>query len=1044
MNMPTSTQSPSRSEIRLSQILDDYLAAVQRGAAFDPSALLAAHPDLAEDLKVCLASLEFLRTASPAARLGSDFGEEGCSSSLLGDFRIIRELGRGGMGVVYEAHQNRLDRRVALKVVLAGRFAPADDLRRFRIEAEAAAQLDHPNIVPIFHVGEHAGLPFFSIKLLEGGSLADRLNTYRNDPRSAAALVATIARAIHHAHLQGILHRDLKPSNILLDEAGQPYASDFGLAKRQGDGGESTCTGAVLGSPPYMAPEQTSGERSAITTATDVYGLGAVLYALLTGGPPFRADSAIETMEQVKTRDPALPRRLNPSVDGDIQAICLKCLEKDPARRYASADMLANDLERWRHGEPIEAVPPSTWYRLRKFGRRNRAMLSTMSVIALVLIAGTSVSLYQAIAARRARSQALTQRDRARKAVDEMYTEVAQKWLSQQPQLELLQREFLLKALDFYQDFARERGSHPDARRGAARAERNAADILGKLGEHHRAESAYRRAVEIQEPLINEFPKVPEYRMELAKSYISLANLLRETGRLAEAERANSRALELREALVVEFPKVPDYRNDLASSYLMCGFGLGERSQFVEAERSVRRAIELRETLVAEFPKVLDYSDALAGIHVNLGVLLFRTGRSEEAERAWRRGIAMKEALPAQFPEVSGAPEYRKSLAHSHSNLGVVLFSMPDRLIEAERAFRRALELRESLVAEFPKVPGYRKDLADSYVNLGGLLRAPGRLAEAEQALRRAIELQEVLVVQSPDNPDYRSRLGASLSNLGQLQKDRGELTSALASFQRAIEHQREALRANPSNPAYREYLRNHYGGMAHVLEKRGDHAGAAQAAEESARTSPNRARDSVFWAEFFVRCQRLAETDSRLSTADRQATVREYARRALTLLKEAVKAGGDDPQALNSLAWFLATCPDSRFRDPARAVELARKAVEMAPKAEATWNTLGVAQYYAGESDKAVESLSRSMKLTSGGSPADWLFLSMAHWQKGDKDKARSWYDKAAEWMGKNRSQDDELRRFHAEAAALLGVTEHPTPTTARKEVNATPSSKP
>ena len=234
--------------------------------------------------------------------------------SYFGDYELIDEIARGGMGVVYRARQLSLNRPVALKMILAGTLASEADLRRFRNEAEAVATLDHPGIVPIFEVGIHEGQSYLGMKLIEGGSLADRLPEYTDDPRSAAKLLASVARAVHHAHQRGVLHRDLKPSNILVDRQGQPHVTDFGLARRIEGGGELTQSGALLGSPPYMAPEQTTGHRGEVTTSTDVYGLGAVLYAMLAGRPPFRADSVMETIDQVRRRLPG--SRLPPSTPG--------------------------------------------------------------------------------------------------------------------------------------------------------------------------------------------------------------------------------------------------------------------------------------------------------------------------------------------------------------------------------------------------------------------------------------------------------------------------------------------------------------------------------------------------------------------------------------------------------------------------------------------------------------------------------------------------------------------------------------------------------
>src|SRR5439155_13404060 len=221
------------------------------------------------------------------------------------------------------------------------------DVKRFQAEAEAVAQLDHPNIVPIYDVGSHRGRHFFSMKLFDGGSLADEPARFVADPRAAARLVAEIARAVHHAHQRGILHRDLKPSNILLDPEGQPHVTDFGLAKRLTGDGALSLSGSIVGTPQYMSPEQAAGQRSAITTAADVYGLGAIFYATLTGRPPFQSDSVLETLEQVRERAPERLSLINHRVDRDLETICLKCLEKDPKRRYDSAAALADDLERY-------------------------------------------------------------------------------------------------------------------------------------------------------------------------------------------------------------------------------------------------------------------------------------------------------------------------------------------------------------------------------------------------------------------------------------------------------------------------------------------------------------------------------------------------------------------------------------------------------------------------------------------------------------------------------------------------------------------------
>jgi eukaryotic-like serine/threonine-protein kinase len=304
----------------------------------------------------------------------------------FGDYELIKELGRGGMGIVYKARQISLNRLVALKLLKSDILASDEERRRFQNEAEAVAFLDHPRIVPIYEVGEHDGRQYFSMKFVDGPSLDKRLADFAPDPKAIARLVETAARAMQHAHQRGILHRDLKPANILLDDGGQPHITDFGLAKRIESNSEMTVSGAILGTPSYMAPEQASGRRGAVSTATDIYGLGAVLYALLTGRPPFRGNTVVETIRLVQEHVPAAPSKFNPSISRDLDAICLKCLEKDPSRRYASAQALADDLHCCFRFRPIAARRVSPIRRAWLYCRRNTLAAGLMTAtIALVV-----------------------------------------------------------------------------------------------------------------------------------------------------------------------------------------------------------------------------------------------------------------------------------------------------------------------------------------------------------------------------------------------------------------------------------------------------------------------------------------------------------------------------------------------------------------------------------------------------------------------------------------------------------------------------------
>jgi eukaryotic-like serine/threonine-protein kinase len=303
-------------------------------------------------------------------------------------YEVFGELGRGGMGVVFKARQVALNRDVAVKLIRSGSFASQPEVVRFQSEAEAVAQLDHPHIVPIYEVGQYRGQHFFSMKLVTGTSLDKRLNEFAADPRAAATVVAVAAEAVHHAHQRGILHRDLKPANILLDERGEPYVTDFGLAKRIAAGSEVTHSGTLAGTPAYMSPEQATQAPGSLSTATDVYGLGTILYAALAGRAPFAATTVVETLDLVRTQSPESPSVLNARVPRDLEIICLKCLEKEPRRRYQSALELAQDLERWLKGVPILARPVGPLARAGMWCRRNKAMTTVAALLVLALIGG--------------------------------------------------------------------------------------------------------------------------------------------------------------------------------------------------------------------------------------------------------------------------------------------------------------------------------------------------------------------------------------------------------------------------------------------------------------------------------------------------------------------------------------------------------------------------------------------------------------------------------------------------------------------------------
>jgi eukaryotic-like serine/threonine-protein kinase len=388
--MTTPGPSDAARKAPLEEVLAEYMERLDRGEVIDRGRLLAEHPHLADELQSYFADSDVvallrLGLEAPSPKTASS-PAPGTTVRYVGDYELLEEIARGGMGVVYRARQLSLHRTVALKMILADRLASSADLGRFRAEAEAAAGLDHANIVPIYEVGAHDGQHYYSMKLVDGGNLAQHLPRLLRDPRSGVTLLVTVARAVHYAHQRGILHRDLKPANILLDEGGAPHVADFGLAKRLEDGPTLTQSGMIVGTPNYMAPEQ-AGKNTGLTTAADVYSLGAILYELLTGRPPFLEPTPLATLVQVLDQEPVSPRARARWVDRDLETICLKCLQKDPQRRYDSAAALADDLQRWLDGEPILARPASAWERARKWARRRPVQSALAALLALVTLA---------------------------------------------------------------------------------------------------------------------------------------------------------------------------------------------------------------------------------------------------------------------------------------------------------------------------------------------------------------------------------------------------------------------------------------------------------------------------------------------------------------------------------------------------------------------------------------------------------------------------------------------------------------------------------
>jgi serine/threonine protein kinase len=835
-------------------------------------------------------------------------------------YELLGTLGRGGMAVVYKARQRSLNRLVALKMIPAGARAGPDELARFRTEAEAVAGLQHPNIVQIYEVGEHGGCPYFSLEFVDGGSLDAKLAGAPQPPPAAARLAETVARAVHYAHGKGVVHRDLKPANVLLTADGVPKVTDFGLAKRlagpgPGPDGERTQTGVILGTPSYMAPEQAEGRPGDVGAPADVYALGALLYELLTGRPPFRGPSPLETLRQVRFEEPVAPGRLQPGVPRDLETICLKCLRKEPEKRYPDAEALAEDLRRFLAREPIRARPTPRWERALKWARRRpaaAALVLVSGLAVLTLAAGLSWHLSRL---RSERDYAERNFRRARRAVDEMLTEVAQEHLAAEPRAEGKRRVLLEKALGFYQEFLREKRDDPAVRKETALAARRVGDIQRLLGRFDPALDAYHRAADLLGPLAADFPGEPVYAEALADCHNFRGEALRQTGRPREAADAYQEALRLQDALVARFPAEPDYRMERARTDYNLGILAKDTNQLADAEAALRRSVEELEDLAASHPDVPAYRQHLARSYLNLGPVLRRTGPPLPAEHRYGRAIYLLNRLAERDPDNR---DYRHELGVARNNLGNLLADTdPDRA-EAEHA--AAVRLFTGLTGESPEVPVYQQELANSCNSLGNvlalktLLPLPARgagmagcagspagaapflvvattlvgsarknLPEAQSAYERAEGVLARLARDHPGVPEYQGDLGMTLGNLGWVLTEQRRWPEARARLERAVASLRKAVKPRPPNPAYQEALRNQYQTLAETALRLGDHAAAAAAAAALPEVWDDRGLDYYYAACFVARCVPLAE----------DAGVRQgYARLAVRLLRAAVARG--------------------------------------------------------------------------------------------------------------------------------------------------------
>ncbi len=877
----------------LARVLDGFLRAIETGDAPSPERLIAQHPAIADRLRACLASLQIVgQMGRSEVNVRSEMDarppdQTAGPAEQLGDYRVIRQIGRGGMGVVYEAEQVSLGRRVALKVLPFASALDHRQLQRFKIEAHAAALLHHTNIVPVFSVGSERGVHYFAMQFIDGRTLAaviaelrslagkepakesigdvstvdpsphsphaahgrreagipprgsatsigsdakrqsdrattaaaagslstDRSNRSPEFFRTVAQLGLQAAEALEHAHQNGIVHRDIKPANLLIDERRNLWVTDFGLARFGEDTG-LTMSGDMLGTLRYMSPEQAMGRRCLIDHRTDIYSLAATLYELLTLQPVFDGQDRQELLRQIAFDEPRPITRVNQSVPAELETIVHKALAKNPAERFDTAQEFADDLRRFLEDRPIHARRPSIRQRVAKFARRHRAVVQSLAGAFVVLAIVSSISAVSLWQERGRTNDALKnearQRERAevnlelaRRAAEEMYFEVADKWKPADDEMLEMQRQFLRRALAFYEEFAERNRDEPDARQTSGEASLRAGEIHWRLDDYEKAEHAFRQALETLDKLDREHRDRAETRYTIAYTLNRLYEVLIHNAEPREAEVVLERSISIYRQLAADFPDRTDYRLSLAASLHTFAAKRLVEGNLAAAEQLLRESLGIAEKLHAEQPEHDGVIGRVGGARSQLASVFRSAKRYDEAERLYRENLAMFERLSAQQPAV---PRWFMARMTTHRYLAELAAAGGKQAKSAEE-WGHASGLLDRIAGALPNEPQARDEVSAALTSMAANLGAAGRNDGTDKTFGLVVSIQEQLIAKLPAQPEYRVELAKTLGLHADYLNRTGRPTEAEAISNRIIETYRQLAKEFPSQPNHQIML---------------------------------------------------------------------------------------------------------------------------------------------------------------------------------------------------------------------------------------------